>query len=117
MGFFSWKTQDTDRSICNVYSDREPFKVVLHDNKGNKWIENAYEGYGRFGGKDYYKLLAEMNGGGTREDGIEIEFPEGWNNLEFKPDPNIQWPNLTEDPDWEWVNEQPKGCEYQGFFY
>ena len=62
MGFFSWKTQDTDRSIPNRWSTRKPFTVVMLDDKGNKWFEQNYDGYGRFGGKDYYELLAEMNG-------------------------------------------------------
>ena len=30
------------------------------DNKGNVWTEDNYEGYGVFGGKDYYELLAEL---------------------------------------------------------
>jgi len=62
MGFFSWKTQDTDRSISNTYSNVKTFTVEMIDNAGNIFTEDNYEGYGRFGGKDYYELLAEMNG-------------------------------------------------------
>ena len=62
MGFFSWKTIDTDRSICNFYSGKDVFPVTMTDNKGNRYHETCYEGYGVFGGKDYYELLAEMNG-------------------------------------------------------
>ena len=62
MGFFSWNTQDTDKSIANQYSNRKTFRVQMMDNKGNVWTEDNYDGYGRFGGKDYYELLAEMNG-------------------------------------------------------
>jgi len=61
MGFFSWKTNDTDKSIANVHSGMEAFEVTMQDDKGNKWIEPEYDGYGNFGGKDYYQLLAEMN--------------------------------------------------------
>jgi len=61
MGFFSWKTQDTKRSIANIYSNHYAVEVTMTDNKGNKWLEKNYEGYGVFGGKDYYQLLAEMN--------------------------------------------------------
>lgn len=67
MGFFSWITQDTEESIPNNYSSREPFSVTMTDDKGNRWTENAYEGYGEFGGKDYYVLLSEMNGGSVTE--------------------------------------------------
>jgi len=108
MGFFSWKTQDTNRSIPNCYSDRETFSVTMTDNKGNKWHEDAYEGYGEFGGKDFYELLAEMNGlKPDRDKGI---------TLAFSGKPFIS-PNLSEDPNWEWKNKEPENCEYQGFFY
>jgi len=29
MGFFSWKTQDTDKSIANKYSIRRTFRVQM----------------------------------------------------------------------------------------
>ena len=62
MGFFSWNTMDTDNSIANEHSNRKTFRVQMMDNKGNVWTEDNYDGYGRFGGKDFYELLAEMNG-------------------------------------------------------
>ena len=34
----------------------------MYDNEGNSWYEKKYEGYGEFGGMDYYELLARMNG-------------------------------------------------------
>ena len=111
MGFFSWKTMDTNRSICNIYSIKDTFPVVMIDNNGNKWIENDYKGYGVFGGKDYYVLLAEMNGKTTREEGI---------HLQYHSNENVFYPNLVEldnSYDWEWVDEQPDNCEYQGYFY
>ena len=54
MGCFSWKTQDTDKSIASRYSNRNTFTVSMLDDKGNSWIEDNYEGYGEFGGKDFY---------------------------------------------------------------
>lgn len=62
MGFFSWKTQDTNKSIPSTYSSKKARPVYLCDNRGNHWYEANYEGYGRFGGKGFYELLAEMNG-------------------------------------------------------
>jgi len=110
MGFFSWKTQDTDVSIPSVYSSRLPLaKVTMTDNKGNKWTETNYEGYGIFGGKDYYELLAEMNGKKTREEGISLNFS--------RKNEVCLYPNLNEDPDIPWKNEEPEHCEFQGFFY
>ncbi len=60
MGFFSWRNQDTGKAIMNTHS-HGGHKSTMTDNKGNKFIENSYDGYGVFGGKDYYVLLAEMN--------------------------------------------------------
>jgi hypothetical protein len=107
MGFFSWETQDTRRSIPSIYSIRKTFKVIMIDNKGNKWIESSYEGYCVFGGKDFFELLAEMNGGSTKEFGIE---------LYFSNQPCLS-PNLIENDNWIWKNKKPKQCKYQGYFY
>jgi hypothetical protein len=109
MGFFSWKTQDTNRSIANQYSNRKPFTVFMIDNKGNYWMEDNYEGYGVFDGKDFYELLAEMNGlGSDRSAGI---------NLVFSGKPYIS-PNLVEQKvDWVYTENEPKDCEAQGYFY
>ena len=107
MGFFSFKTQDTKKSIANSYSIRKTFRVYMRDDKGNVWVEDNYEGYGEFGGKDYYELLAEMNNKTGRNEGI---------TLSFSKIPHIT-PNLTESEDWEWTNDEPQRCEYQGYFY
>lgn len=107
MGFFSFITQDTNRSIANRHSKRPTFKVYMIDNKGNKWEESNYGGYGDFGYKDFFELLAEMNGKKTREEGIDLYYGD---------DPFIS-PNLVEDPNAEWINEAPERCDNQGYFY
>jgi hypothetical protein len=127
MGFFSWRTQDTDRSIANKYSTRKTFTVVMIDNKGSKWVEQSYEGYGIFGGKDYYELLAEMNGfesdktgdeytDEAREFGIDLAFSKG--NGSGVGTEGVYYPNLIELAD-GWVYEMagPDSCESQGYFY
>jgi len=126
MGFFSWITQDGNNSIANQFSNRSTFNVVMVDNKDNKWVEDDYEGYGVFGGKDFYELLAEMNGvvcdlegeeytDFMREKGIELAFK---NNPSGDNTPGVLYPNLVEDADyWEWLNEGPESCEFQGYFY
>ena len=126
MGFFSWRTQDTDRSIANNYSTRKTFTVVMIDNKGNKWVEQSYEGYGKFGGKDYYELLAEMNGftsdktgdeytDEARGFGIDIAFKDNGSGVATE---GVYYPNLIEKAD-GWVYEMggPDSCDYQGYFY
>ena len=115
MGFFSWFTQDTDKSISNVHSGRRTFPVDMIDDKGNVWHEPNYEGYGMFGGKDYYELLSEMNGGPSdRLNGIELAYedsPHGDN-------PNIIYPNLVEkSKGWTYTTDKPDRCPNQGFFY
>jgi len=78
MGQFSWFTQDTNRQICSTKGYQT--KVFMVDNKGIHYPESNYEGYGVFCGKDYYVLLAEMNGFSSdssnelRTIGIDIEF-------------------------------------------
>ena len=125
-----------------MYSN--PFKlftVYMKDNKGNVWAEDAYGGYGKFGGKDFYELAAEMNGLSTRDEGIllsrSITTDESFKHrienrskiglmredLTVEADILIQkrknaiFPNLVENINTEWKNEEPKTCEYQGFFY
>ena len=126
MGFFSWKTMDTDKSISNSYSSRGAFKVDMLDDKGNVWTEPDYEGYGVFGGKDYYELLAEMNGVTSdlegeaytdymRGEGISIAFKDnGSGDHTFA----VKYPNLVEEAK-GWVYEMagPDSCEFQGYFY
>jgi len=107
MGLFSWNTQDTKRSICCTGSGRDTFGVTMTDDKGNKWYESEYEGYGIFGGKDFYELLAEMNGFGGRDKGIDL----------FFGDAAFISPNLTESRCEHWKNKTPEDCEFQGYFY
>ena len=74
-GQFSWFTHDTDQQIGSEEENTLP-SVYMFDNKGNKWLERRYEGYGEFGGKDYYELLAQMNGMANpdRSEGISLAF-------------------------------------------
>jgi len=128
-GQFSWFTQDTEEQIGSEKENTLPF-VYMHDDKGNKWLEKNYEGYGEFGGKDYYELLDQMNGGdGDRSEGISKAFnvalkgkikfpaltvsatlPSGHNfTEEAEHDPNQSWYQEPEDDDDEyssWRDEE-----------
>jgi len=91
-GQFSWMTQDTGNQIG---SEKEnTIAVTMFDDKGNKWLERKYDGYGEFGGKDYYELLAQMNGveNADRQDGIDIAFGK----MKIKGD--VLFPALIEEP-------------------
>jgi hypothetical protein len=120
MGFFSWKTCDTNRSIANAYSDELTFDVYMITPDGRVFHEAHYDGYGEFGGKDFYELLAELNGKESeRSVGIEIAFndnPSGDNTT------GVIYPKLVEHISQDVVAQykglpNPIGCEYQGYFY
>lgn len=57
MGQFSWITSNTKQRI--IIDGGMP--VALIDKNNTLYKEDNYQGYGRFGGKDAYALLAEMN--------------------------------------------------------
>jgi hypothetical protein len=121
MGCFSWIAQDTREPIYMDGYQKPGYEqrtYYMWDNKGNSWKEPKYEGYGMFGGKDYYVLLAEMNSvygdditdEQKRTDGINIEFSDNHDGVVF--------PNLTETSIWKWKNKKPdqhynQGC-YEG---
>jgi len=121
MGMFSWIAADTGTSISNCESAYGALPVYMHDDKGNVWFEAEYEGYGVFGGKDYFELLAEMNGLEGREAAIDLECDiirkaAGlFSSAELLKE--VKFPNLTEEKEWKWVNAIPKDCPDQGYFY
>lgn len=137
MGVFSWFCQDTGARIVN---DR-PMHVVMCDDKGNQYIEECYEGYGVFGGKDLYELLAEMNGYKTvalnetgkfkvvDKEGKEHLFDTAEDKTEYLRqkgidmafdgypignNPNLKWPSLT-TKGWYCNGECPESDPDQGF--
>ena len=105
-GQFSWMTQDTGQQIGS--QDENKIPVYMFDDKGKYYYENDYDGYGEFGGKDYYDLVAEMNGytaddaeelGGMfnnlRGIGVKLAFGE----LEPKNGGPVLFPALVTKPD------------------
>jgi len=123
MGHFSWIAQDTNEPIYIDGYQKPGYEqrtYYMWDNNGNFWKEKCYEGYGMFGSKDYYILLAEMNRTygeniteeQKRKEGIDIEFRSNHDGIVF--------PNLTETSIWKWRNKQParhynQGC-YEGCY-
>tara|TARA_R110000737_G_C14182559_1_gene413688 strand:- start:87 stop:413 length:327 start_codon:yes stop_codon:yes gene_type:complete len=107
MGFFSWHTQDDDKPIWNVHTGLNQ-KVYLIDNKGNHWVENKYDGYGVFGGKDFYELVAEMNDlPSCRDEGISLVFDKTRSHIS---------PNFVTDLSVAWQDEKPKDHDGQGYW-
>ena len=141
MPMFSWVTLDTEKSISNTYSNPGPLKVYMHAPDGRKWLETKYGGHGFFGGKNYYKLLAEINGLKTVEDGKDLYFG-GWVHWKkkqemrkpmpqeyfivgsVKDDEKILYPVLSESEQppraggWgRGFEKKNKECLKSGFFY
>lgn len=120
MGFFSWNTCDTGESIANNCSDRATFEVHMITPDGRVFTEKDYEGYGIFGGKDFYDLLCELNGlTGGRDAGIDLCFA---GNSSGDDTPGVIYPKLVKDLDDDVVEQyrslpNPESCEAQGFFY
>ena len=128
MGFFSWKTSDTKRSIANRFSGKATFTVYMKTEDGRVWKEDNYEGYGVFGGKDFYVLIAELNwdkieekdkARGVRNIGMDLAFQENnIQSLDLAASRGIKFPKLFENEDSKYEDYPfPKRCEYQGYFY
>jgi hypothetical protein len=96
----------------------------MTDNKGNQYREDNYEGYGVFGGKDYYILLAEMNGCDLsnlteqQQRGIGIYLEYAFYERENNPKNGqpIIFPSLSECGRY-YSGGKPENCPYQGYFY
>ena len=99
-GQFSWYTSDT---LSQIGSERQnTITVYMFDNKGNRWEEKKYEGYGVFGGKDYYDLVAEMNGyESDREIGIDLAFGKKKSKAQGKMGKTL-FPALVENKNYNW---------------
>jgi hypothetical protein len=84
MGNFSWLI-DGEPILNNScggkrnkgYDHGEHFTVYMHAPNGRVWKEKKYGGFGVFGRKDYFKLMAEMNGLETRNEAIKIQGDKG----------------------------------------
>lgn len=122
-GQFSWMTQDTNQQIGSE-PENTLRAVYMFDNKGNKWVENRYEGYGDFGGKDYYELLAQMNGMANpdRSEGISLAFSgkKGVLYPALVVNPNFDWKNhdftqeAEHDPNQSWYTPEENEDDYDG---
>lgn len=123
-GQFSWFTQDTSAQIGSDIENK--ISVYMYDNKGNKWNEPNYEGYGEFGGKDFFDLTAEMNGysekdiidnNDLRQFGIDLAYDK----IQTKnQDSKLLFPALVENDNYDISNhdftERPENDPNQGWF-
>lgn len=115
MGQFSWIIQDTDEAVREKFGcdDIELTTAYMHDNKGRVWKEECYEGYGVFGGKDFYQLLAEMNNVKGLNGDVDHDRSIGI-DLCYGDEPCLS-PNITRYDNWEWINKAPESDPDQGW--
>jgi len=121
-GMFSWLKPDGEP----IYSSEGHLETVyMVDDDNKKYKEDAYEGYGVFGGKDYYALLAEMNGvtegddKAKRQQGIDIAFGKGTKYEDDRGEhtPGVKYPRFTTDENAKYSSlPNPKSDPNQGWF-
>lgn len=120
MGFFSWITSDTHKSISNNYSSRGALPVYLYCPDGTKIYEPDYKGYGDFGGHDAYALLAKWNkpelccGDENKDRNIGISI--GWYDKQMA---SLKYPlKFAESDKFTYEELEPAvSCPEQGYFY
>lgn len=105
-----------------MYSSRDTFRVYMIAPDGRRWVEEDYEGYGVFGGKDIFELVAELNGMQSRSEGIEIIFKDNpCGSFELAAAKGVSVPVITEQEyDYDYVVSNfghIKRCPAQGYFY
>jgi hypothetical protein len=126
MGFFSWKTADTDETIANIFSGHENAErtvYLLQPNGEPSICEDEYEGYGVFGGVDVFEWLAEHNlepeeVASLKQQGGEVLRDAGI-DLAFKPTRPVNFPlkfSFNEDAVYEECDASVD-CPDQGYFY
>ena len=61
MGQFSWISQDTEEQIFNDAPAGTQTVHMVDPRDGTDYVETDYEGYGTFGGLDFYALIVDIN--------------------------------------------------------
>nr|DAQ13876.1 MAG TPA: hypothetical protein [Caudoviricetes sp.] len=126
MGFFSWKTSDTKKSISNEYSDCGALPVYLITPDNEKIYEPNYDGYGHFGGFDAYALLAKWNypelcnGDPAHDRRIGISYScDCIRQDPYKQPEYLKYPlKFAEDPNLNYEDLEPaEECPYQGLIF
>jgi hypothetical protein len=122
-GEFSWLTHDTKQQIGS--DPQNTINVYMFDDQGNMWVEKNYEGYGVFGGKDFYELMAEMNGYTIedlkgKEDLRDIGISLNFDKKKQKNGKKVLYPALVTNKNYNWkrhdFTEEPERDPNQGWF-
>lgn len=120
MGFFSWLTCDTNESISNRYSVRGPLTayVLIPKEFGGGFLkEENYEGYGVFGGRNIFALIAEWNKPDACTGDDEVDRMLGIDIYHDQNNPIKYGIKISSKPmEYEYA-ELSERCPDQGYFY
>lgn len=122
MGQFSWISADTREAIRNnIPKGRQKVTMVFLDPHGveQRVVEDDYDGYGIFGGFDFYEVLSWMNPNQTknservlhtRDRGISLYFGGGDHKSPQlflgKPPEVVNFDNrMEDDPNQGWGDD------------
>ena len=114
MGFTSWKTSDTVRSIPNMASDRPPIPVWMLLPSGKRAVhEPSYGGYGEFGGLDFFEETAIATLGRKATAGVDSGEVRCWGiSLAYLGDRRTREELAEEEKGnalGDWLSTNPKG--------
>ena len=126
MGFASFMTMDTDESIMNEATGN-PTKVKILMVGNRVYMEGVTnDGYLRFGGKDYFEILARDNGYSEKdckdyfEDGRDCDFHDIGTDLFYNHQDSVEYPKVVSmDFEGGYLDVPiriPKFCPLQGYW-
>lgn len=118
MGFSSFMTDDTHETIWNVYTENPTkIKILLPWGVYRENVTN--DGYMRFGGEDYFELLAKESGYTFDESNPEYLRDMGL-ELFYSHEDSVQYPKLVtmgyEGKYSDLPHGRPVFCPLQGYF-
>lgn len=112
--YFSFITGDTNESVP-VLNSGTGFISYLVTRKGVAYRQIVYMGNGVFGGKNIYKLIAELNSITVKEVKELLNFYN--DNFEHMAEA-YELPKILRNPKAEWENcKYPRYCPNRGFNY
>lgn len=89
MGQFSWISVDTNTPIYNDGTVKQTVTMIAKMPDGSilTTVEKDYEGYGVFGGKDFYEVFADMNNVPKIDSERRIDGIGAW----YHPQPDVSY--------------------------
>jgi hypothetical protein len=117
MGFFSWITSEGE-SISNSFSDRGALPVYMYLPDDTKVYEDKYEGYGMFGGLDFYAEVAKLNAPEQCVGDIDTDRLLGIDLAFNRTKPRLIVPRFSiyRSTTYKKLSD-PEVCPDQGYFY